>query len=132
MTIYFFLNNGKIANKYLLMFLFIWFSNGAFSQTKIKNDSIKPYIEFLQKKKFPTAKDYILEKFKTHNIVILSERHHADMTQYEVIIDVIKDENFKGNVYTEVGVSNMCQKINQFLLNDKFTEVEQERELLNI
>ncbi|MDY0090756.1 MAG: hypothetical protein RBR78_10390 [Flavobacteriaceae bacterium] len=132
MMIYFFLNSNKPTNKYLLVFLLFLLSNGAFSQTKIKNDSIKPYIEFLQKNKFPTAKDYILEKFKTHNIVILSERHHADMTQYEVIIDVIKDEDFKGNVYTEVGVSNMYQKINHFLLNDKLSEEEQEQELLNI
>lgn len=118
--------------KYLPMFLLILLSNGVFAQTKIKNDSIKPYVEFLQNNQFPTAKDYILEKFKTYDIVILSERHHADMTQYEVILDVIRDEDFKGNVFTEVGVFNMYQKINQFLLNDKFTEEEKERELLNV
>jgi|SRR5690554_281645 len=119
-------------NKYLSIFLLILLSNDVFSQNKIKNDSIKPYIEFLQQNNFPTAKDYILEKFRTYDIVVLSERHHADMTQYEVILDVIKDENFTGNVYTEVGVSNMYQKINRFLLNDTFTEEEKEKELLSL
>src|SRR5690554_5881461 len=117
-------------NKYLSIFLLILLSNESFSQTKIKNDSIKPYVEFLQKNQFPSAKDYILEKFNHYDIVILSERHHADMTQYEIILDVIKNGKFKGNVYTEVGVSNMYQKINRFLLNDTFTEEEKEKELL--
>jgi hypothetical protein len=79
-----------------------------------------------------SAKEYILSKFITHDIVILSERHHADMTQYEVILDVIRDERFRGNIYTEVGVSNMSERINEFLLNSTFTGEEKEYELLSI
>jgi hypothetical protein len=54
------------------------------------------------------------------------------MTQYEVILDVIKDERFKGNIYTEIGVANMAERLNNFLLNPTFTAEEKERELLNI
>ena len=100
--------------------------------TIIKNDSIKPYIHFLENNTFLSAKEYILSKFDTYDIVVLSERHHWDITQYEVILDVIKDERFKGYVYTEVGVSNMAERLNNFLLNSTFTEEEKERELLSI
>ena len=73
-------------------------SNG---QVTTKKDSIKPYINFLENNNFLSAKDYILSKFETYDIVIISERHHADMTQYEVILDVVKDNRFNGNIYTE-------------------------------
>ena len=57
---------------------------------------------FLQNNKFPTAKDYFLERFKKYDIVVFSERHHADFSQYQLIVDVLKDKkNFKGNVYKE-------------------------------
>jgi len=102
------------------------------AQSIIKNDSIKPYINFLEDNKFFSAKDYILSKFETNDIVILSERFHHDMTQYDVILDVVKDERFKGNIYTEVGHVNLYDSINKFLTNSTFTTEEKERELLNI
>lgn len=101
-------------------------------QAVIKNDSIRPYIHFLENNQFLSAKEYILSKFETYDIIVLSERDHRDMTQYEVILDVVKDERFKGNIYTEVGVFNMTDRINNFLLNSTFTEEEKERELLSI
>lgn len=59
-------------------------------------------------------------------------RDHRDITQYDLYIDVIKDDNFKGNVYTEVGSWNNYQRINKFLLNSKLSEKEKEEELLAI
>jgi hypothetical protein len=114
--------------------LLVIFATSEYSrgQTIIKNDSIKPYINFLENNDFLSAKDYVLSKFGTYDIVILSERHHADMTQYEIILDVVKDERFKGNIFTEVGVANRSDRINKFLLNSTFTKEEKERELLNI
>jgi hypothetical protein len=38
-------------------------------------------------------------------------------SQYQLIVDVLKDKNFKGNVYKETGGSNNYKRINQFLLN---------------
>jgi hypothetical protein len=102
------------------------------AQTIIKNDSIKPYVNFLENNKFLSAKEYILAKFETCDIVILSERIHQDMTQYDVIMDVVKDERFKGHIYTEIGHVNLHEKFNKFLLNSSFTKEEKERELLNI
>ena len=116
----------------VLLAIFGSYNNNITAQIIIKNDTIKPYINFLENNKFLSAKDYILSKFETYDIVILSERHHADMTQYEVILDVVKDERFKGNIFTEVGVSNMSERINKFLLNSTLTKEEKESELLSI
>lgn len=102
------------------------------AQTIIKNDSIKPYIHFLENNKFLSAKEYVLSKFETHDIVILSERLHQDLSQYDVIMDVVKDERFKGHIYTEIGHVNLSERFNKFLLNSSLTEEEKERELLNI
>jgi len=102
------------------------------AQTIIKNDSIKPYINFLENNKFLSAKDYILSKFETNDIVILSERFHQDLSQYDVILDVVKDERFKGNIYTEIGHVNLYEKFNKFLMNSSLTSEEKERELLSI
>ncbi len=49
------------------------FSIMLFSQTRIPNDVLKPYIHFLQNNKFHTAKDYFLERFKKYDIVTLSK-----------------------------------------------------------
>ena len=102
------------------------------AQTVIKDDSIKPYVNFLENNNFLSAKEYVLSKFETYDIVILSERLHQDMTQYDVILDVVKDKRFKGHIYTETGHVNLSEKFNKFLLNSSFTKEEKERELLNI
>jgi len=115
-----------------LSFIFVFCNKKVAAQAIIKNDSIKPYIHFLESEKFLSAKEYILSKFEKYDIVIISERHHADMTQYEVILDVVTDYQFNGNIYTEVGVTNMSEKINTFLLNSTLTQEEKERELLSI
>ena len=107
-------------------------NNRVEAQTIIKNDSIKPYISFLENNSFLSSKEYILSKFETHDIVILSERFHHDMSQYDVIMDVVKDERFKGHIYTEIGHVNLYEKFNNFLLNSTLSEEEKERELLNI
>ena len=112
----------------ILLILTLTINISVFSQKM----ELKPYVSFLQKNKFPTAKEYILEKFETKDIVIISERDHRDITQYELYVDVIRNQNFKGNVYTEVGSWNNYQRINKFLLNSKLSEKEKEEELLSI
>lgn len=112
----------------ILFFLFLTNFSFVFSQKK----EIIPFVDFLKSNKFKSAKDYILTKFENKDIVIISERDHRDILQYDFIIDVIKDENFKGNIYTEVGSFNNYQRINKFLLNSKLSENEKETELLSI
>ena len=114
---------------YLILFL-INFS--IFSQTIQFNDSIKEYVDFLNKEKYLSPKEYIFKQFETNDIVILSERHHADTTQYELIISIIKDNRFKGAIYTEVGIFNSLKLINQFLLKENLTKNERKQSLLAV
>ncbi len=102
------------------------------AQTIIKNDSIKPYINFLERDRSLSSREYIFSKFETHDIVILSERFHQEMTQYDMIMEVVKDERFKGHIYTEIGHVNLYEKFNNFLMNATLTEEEKEKELLSI
>lgn len=115
-------------NSKCVLFFFVLIHFSVFSQ----KSEIIPFVSYLESHKFPTAQDYILEKFKSNDIVVVSEREHRDITQYQFIVDVLKDQSFKGNVYTEVGCSNNYKVINQFLLNDKLTEDEPEQALLAI
>ncbi len=117
--------------KLILLFLTLISLNFFSQETKIKPE-LKPYVDFLQQNKFLSAKDFILKKFETKDIVIISERDHRDFTQYDVYFDIIKDPNFKGNVFTENGSFNNYQRINKFLLNSNLSKEEKEKELLSI
>jgi len=83
-----------------------------------QNPEIKPYVDVLKKIEKKTAKNYILEKFENHDIVVLCERDHRDLTQYELIKDILSDDYFKQNVknlFTEIGVINLQPEITEFL-----------------
>ena len=71
---------------------------------KHAKDAISPYVSFLEKQQ--DAKEYIFKLFQNNDIVILCEREHPEMTQYEFIFDVISDKRFienAGNVFSEIG-----------------------------
>jgi hypothetical protein len=63
---------------------------------------------------------------------VLSERLHPEFTQYEMIVNIIKDNQFKGNVYTEVGVYNVGKQINEFLAKEGLSVDEVKEEILSI
>jgi hypothetical protein len=78
------------------------------------------YVDFLKTTNM-SAKDYILSLFKNHDLVILCERDHRDITQYQLILDVIQDPRFiktVGNVFTEIGVSTLRTGVKEFLLTE--------------
>jgi hypothetical protein len=89
-------------------------------------------VEYLKRGNFSSPKDYVLKSFDEKDIVILSERLHPEFKQYEMIIDILKDDKFKGNVYTEVGAFNSRKQINEFLLKEGLSKDEKETELLKI
>lgn len=74
-------------------------------------------VEYIQKQgKDP--KEYVFEKFKEVDVIILGERDHRDTTQYDLIMDILKDPRFAENigyVYTEVGVTNMTEAANKLI-----------------
>lgn len=106
-----------------------------------QNTEIKPYVDYLNNVEMKSAKDYILEKFKNHDIVVLCERDHSDISQYKLIKEIISDEYFKKNVkniFTEIGVVNLQPEITKFLktkgldsiyVEEKLNEFQQNSEI---
>ncbi len=114
--------------KKLLFLSILILSSSTFSQ----NSEIKPYVDYLKKIEKKSAKDYILEKFQDHDIVILCERDHRDLSQYELIKEILSDEYFKKNVknlFTEVGIVNLYPEINNFLQTKGLDSIYVERKL---
>ena len=78
---------------------------------------LQPCVEFLQNQK-TSAKDYILGLFADHDLVIICERHHPEVTQYDLFLSVISDPRFidsVGNVFTEIGTITQAAAVNTFV-----------------
>ena len=93
---------------------------------------IKPYVDYLEKVEKKSAKDYILQQFKEHDIVILCERDHSEISQYELIKEILSDDYFKENVknvFTEIGVINLQPEITDFLKTREFDSLYVEKKL---
>ncbi|MCL2042413.1 MAG: hypothetical protein FWG84_10325 [Bacteroidales bacterium] len=80
-------------------------------------EAVKPYTDFL-KTQNQSPKEYILNLFKQHDIVVLQEVYHGESTQWEMIFDIVSDTAFinnVGNVFTEYGSVLHQHKIDTFL-----------------
>ncbi|PKP01381.1 MAG: hypothetical protein CVU11_15425 [Bacteroidetes bacterium HGW-Bacteroidetes-6] len=120
----------------ILMFMLIWSCLNLTAQQKISGYSpeIEPYIGFIKEKQTSPA-TYLLEKFKTHDVIVFGERDHRDITQYYFIEKLIYMEEFYKQVsviYTEVGSSNYNDTLNKILQNQFLSETEVDRKLLEI
>ena len=76
--------------------------------------------------------EYIFRQFETADVVILGERDHRDVTQYELIMRLLADKRFAervGYVYTEVGVTNMTESANRLVKSDWANEEEFQKAL---
>jgi hypothetical protein len=82
-----------------------------------------------------SAKDYVISLFESNDIVILCERSHMEFTQYELFLEIARDSFFinnVGNIYTEVGVANMDDKINIFLQSNQPDSISSRKEITKI
>lgn len=88
-----------------------------------QNESeIKRYTDFLSEQQL-SAKDYVLNLFDTFDIVILCERDHRDITQYDLFLDILRDRRFADirNVYFEIGNNVYNDTLNRFLHHPHLT-----------
>ena len=95
---------------------------------------IEKYVEFIKEENI-SAKDYILKQWKQHDIVVFCERDHADMTQYELIQDVLSSEYFIKNVgfiFTEVGSVSVQNRVLKFLNTSYINNELRENALITI
>lgn len=106
--------------KFLLILIFI--SVGCTQKEKElkQKKEIEPYVEFL-KNENTSAKDYIIKLFEKKDLVIICERIHPELTQYELFLEISKDPRFiknVGNIFIETCVRNQEEKID-FLLRSE-------------
>jgi hypothetical protein len=95
---------------------------------------IDKYVTFL-KSNHKSAKDYILDLWDKNDIVILCERFHPENTQYQLILDIVRDKRFLtnvGNIFTEVGIVSMQDKVNEFVKRRYSSEILLKNEALEI
>jgi len=118
--------------KIILIILLVFLTNICFSQNY--SPEISKYVTSLDKQN-TSAKDYILDLFKKYDIVVLCERHHGELTQYDLIYDIISSDYFQknvGNVFTEIGASDNRENVQTFL-NTKFRNQEEKtKQQLNV
>jgi hypothetical protein len=73
--------------------------------------------------------------FENHDLVILCERSHMEVTQYQLLAELMADERFTatvGHIFTEVGTSNIRGKVEAFLTDTTLTKQAIEDKLLDI
>ncbi len=75
--------------------------------------------------------EYIFRQFEKADVVILGERDHRDITQYELILRLLADKRFEeiGFVYTEVGCANWTESANRLIKSDWESEEEFQKAL---
>ncbi len=92
----------------------------------------KSYVDFLESSTFQSPVEYLSSSFEEKDILIFSERYHPEFTQYELLVDFMKNSRFKGDVYTEVGVYNMGPAVHDFLKKEGLSKAEKKDLLLEL
>lgn len=92
------------------------------------------YVDFLELQN-TSAKDYVINLWQKYDVVILGERNHGEMTQYDLIYDIVKSDYFiknVGNIFTEVGSVSKQKEVLEFIKMDYSNKNLREQELLNL
>lgn len=87
---------------------------------------IENYVHFLAKQR-QSPVDYILGLFEKNDLVVLCERAHAEVTQYDLIYDLVSEPRFQnqvGLIFTELGTSALMSSLESFLLDDTLSEAQ--------
>lgn len=104
-----------------LHILFILLSTTVYATSYAQE--ILPYVKFLEHQK--SAKEYILSLFEQYDIVVLCERDHAEITQYEFIQNLISDPRFirnGGNIFIESCAENYKARIDSLLFSEGLSD----------
>lgn len=102
-------------------FIILLYIIGITISVNAQNQTLKDYVQYINNYS-STPVEYIFKLFEQSDIVVIGERDHRDTTQYELILDILKDPRFVkeiGYVYTEVGCVNRTSEVNK-LIKGKF------------
>jgi len=97
-------------------------------------EEIAPYVAFL-KNQNQNPVDYVMGLFDKYDMVILCERDHREITQYDFIYDLVSDKRFiekVGNMFTELGTSTMNDYLHDFMFASGLSDNEVENKVLHI
>ncbi len=98
------------------------------------NKAIDPYVQFLQQQK-QTPVDYLVGLFQTYDLVVLCERSHPEVTQYDLISALAADPWFQqqaGHIFMENGSRALRPAVETFLTDDGLTEPQAKEKLDHI
>jgi hypothetical protein len=96
---------------------------------------IDAYVEFLTDADRVSPVDYVLGLFDEADVVVLAERAHPEITQYDFILSIISDPRFidrVGHVFTEIGASTTAPEIEAFLSAERLTDAERDARRMRI
>ena len=94
-------------------------------------NSVKKYTLYLEQNR-KNINDYIFELYQKYDHIILCERYHPELTQYNMIFDIISDQRFIDSVrvvFTEVGNVDSRDDYIKFLNNSYSSDTTLNREL---
>jgi hypothetical protein len=128
-----------MIRKYHLLSVIIFFTVfSCFSDSRKILINYKPdieeYVTFLQKQ-HQNPVDYVMDLFEKSDIIILCERAHPEVTQYDLILELVSDKRFinkVGHVFTEIGSSSIDSFIKKFMSTANLSEKEIEEKVCYI
>jgi hypothetical protein len=95
------------------------------------NRAIEPYVQFVRQQK-QTPVDYIVGLFQTYDLVVLCERSHPEVTQYDMIYELAADKRFQqqaGHIFMENGTRTLGPAVEAYLTDDSLTEPQAKEKL---
>ena len=98
-----------------------------------QNHTLNDYVQCINNHSSAPV-EYIFKQFEQSDIVVIGERDHRDTTQYELILDILKDPRFAkeiGYVYTEVGCINRTSDVNKLIKSNFKTDEDFMNHLLS-
>ncbi len=128
---------SNFRNCFVLLMVFCYLTivpTIAGAETMKVNPEIAPYLAFLEKQE-SSAVDYLLGLFEKYDMVILCERDHRDMTQYEFLAKLVGTPRFTkkvGHIFTEVGSRDREKDIETYLTDPGLSPRQAEMKLLGI
>lgn len=90
---------------------------------------IDAYVAFLADADRMSPVDYVLGLFNEADVVVLCERFHPEVTQYDLILQIISDPRFierVGHVFTEIGTITAAPEIERFLTAEGLTDADRD------
>jgi hypothetical protein len=95
---------------------------------------VKPYVSYLEEHAQPPV-DYVMELFNRFDLVILGERTHPEITQWEFIYQLTSDPRFVdqvGHIFTEYGSATIQPSLEELMNTDHLQEKEVQERVIGI